>query len=226
MTARRKLTSKQEAFARAVAGINADKESTAANMSLVDAYRSAYDTEGMSQETAYVEASRLVANPTISLRISDMRDEAAESANVDDARLLREAMRLAYSDPINLFDDRGNILPVRQMSPATRAALASFEVEETYGKDPETGAQVVISRLRKVKLWDKGSAMDKLCKNRGLYERDNAQRPSPFGDLPRPVVLAIEAMLNDYRNAAADAARSSGAGDKEPAAGSEARTLN
>ena len=215
---RTRLTAKQEAFARACASLDNP-------LSLSDAYRAAYNAQDMSPEAIGVEASRLAANPIVALKIRDLRDEAAESAIVDDAEVLRGIKRTANSDPINLFDEAGNLLPIREMSPATRAAIASLDVEETYAKDAETGKQVVVSRLKKVRLWSKDSAQDKLAKHRGLYERDNSQRTGIFDKLPRPVVEMIEGLLREY--IAGDTSISGAApGAAEPATGGEARTIN
>ena len=64
------LTAKQENFAQAVAG----------GMTQADAYRSAYDAVGMQNESLYVEASRVAADPNVSLRIKDLKEAIACAA--------------------------------------------------------------------------------------------------------------------------------------------------
>jgi phage terminase small subunit len=59
------LTSKQNAFALSLAdGVPAS-----------DAYRQAYDADGMKPETVWVEACRLATNPKVALRVEELRAE-------------------------------------------------------------------------------------------------------------------------------------------------------
>jgi phage terminase small subunit len=62
------LTGKQEEFAKNIVQ----------GMSQADAYRSAYDVEDMSDNAIYVEASRLMDNPKVALRIKELRDTLAK----------------------------------------------------------------------------------------------------------------------------------------------------
>lgn len=62
------LTAKQEKFVHGIVS----------GMSQADAYRSAYNCERMSDNAIYVNASKLVANANIAIRISELRDKAAE----------------------------------------------------------------------------------------------------------------------------------------------------
>lgn len=51
-----------------------------AGMSQTDAYKNSYDAKNMSIEAIYVEASRLMDNPMIALRIEELRKEARKEA--------------------------------------------------------------------------------------------------------------------------------------------------
>lgn len=62
------LTAKQEQFAKAIVE----------GMNQADAYRSAYDTKNMSDNSVYVNASKLIANAKVALRIKELRDELAK----------------------------------------------------------------------------------------------------------------------------------------------------
>ena len=62
------LTGKQEEFAKNIVQ----------GMNQADAYRSAYDAEEMSDNAIYVEASRLIDNPKVALRIKELRDSLAK----------------------------------------------------------------------------------------------------------------------------------------------------
>lgn len=62
------LTSKQESFAQSVAS----------GMTQADAYRKAYDAENMKSESIFVNASKLMADAKISLRVAELREETAK----------------------------------------------------------------------------------------------------------------------------------------------------
>ena len=64
------LTEKQEKFCTNILS----------GMNQTDAYKNAYSVENMSDEAIYVEASRLVDNPKVSLRIKELRDKASNEA--------------------------------------------------------------------------------------------------------------------------------------------------
>jgi phage terminase small subunit len=61
------LTPKQEKFAQAIA---------LEDMNKADAYRSAYDTSRMGDDTIYVKACNLAAQDKIAVRIAELRQQA------------------------------------------------------------------------------------------------------------------------------------------------------
>lgn len=60
-----KLTAKQEAFAQAIAD----------GMGQADAYRSAYDAEGMKDDSIYPIASKLMSNHKIATRVAELKSQ-------------------------------------------------------------------------------------------------------------------------------------------------------
>ncbi|MBK9351395.1 MAG: terminase small subunit [Sulfuritalea sp.] len=96
--------------------------------------------------------------------------------------MIEELARIGLFDPGELFAEDGSLLPIKNMPPEVRAAIASIEVEEIDADGK------VIGRVKKVKLWDKNSAADKLLRHLGAYERDNRQRLGVLSDLPRGVL--------------------------------------
>lgn len=85
----RKLTAKQESFAK---GIALD------GMSYVDAYRNSYSTKNMSDDAIYVEASNLANSPKIALRIKELAKEA-DSPKIMNATNRKEKLsEMAESD--------------------------------------------------------------------------------------------------------------------------------
>jgi hypothetical protein len=63
-----KLTAKQEAFCQAIAD----------GMGQADAYRTAYDAEGMKDNTIYPLASKLMNNSKVATRVAELKAQVAE----------------------------------------------------------------------------------------------------------------------------------------------------
>ena len=91
-------------------------------------------------------------------RVRDMLAEA-----IDPNRVLREKGRLAYSDIRELFDDAGNVLPIKKWPEDAARAVASVEV---VTKNLTTGDGKV-DEVIKLKLWDKLGALTNLMKHHG-----------------------------------------------------------
>jgi hypothetical protein len=68
MMTQAKLTAKQEAFAQAIAD----------GMGQADAYRMAYDAEGMKDNTIYPLASKLMNNNKVATRVSELKALTAD----------------------------------------------------------------------------------------------------------------------------------------------------
>jgi hypothetical protein len=85
------LTSKQETFAQAVAS----------GMSQVDAYRSSYNVSDTAKpEGLYVDASKLMSDPNIALRVTLLKDEIAAKAlwtRLDSVTALRGVVDAPFS---------------------------------------------------------------------------------------------------------------------------------
>lgn len=157
------LTNKQEAFAQAVI-----TEST-----LSDAYRKAYDCGGMSDKTIHDEASDLAKHPEVSPRIAELRDRARQAADVTLERWMREQARIAYADPMDLYNDDGTLKPLPEMTPDARAAIASIDIEEKLNGSGDDGK---LYTVKKIRLHSKTAAQDSLGRALGAYEKDNRQR--------------------------------------------------
>jgi hypothetical protein len=69
---------------------------------------------------------------------------------------------VALSDIGGIMGEGGKILLPNELDAATRAAVASFEIDE-YGRV-------------KYKFWDKNTALTNAAKIKGLFEVDNKQQ--------------------------------------------------
>ena len=88
------LTAKQEEFAKAIVE----------GMNQADAYRSAYDCKNTSDNAIYVNASKLMANDKVALRIKELREQLAKPTIMSAQERLEWLTRLILSDEESTSD--------------------------------------------------------------------------------------------------------------------------
>lgn len=179
------LTAKQEKFCIAY--------NQCANAS--EAYRSAYDTARMRPTSVNQLASRLLNKVGIASRIAALRISVAERAEVSTAEVLQEAVRIALCDPTELFNAKGEFLPMAEWPLATRRAVSSIKHKPEYSYSD--GQRKLDGYSTEVRFWDKNAALDKLMKHLGMYEKDNLQRSEGLQSLPRELLKKIERHLHE-----------------------------
>lgn len=168
-----KLTGQQEKFALGVAG----------GKTKSDAYREAYKAGKMTAKQIHEEASKLAALPKVAQRIAELKERITNTGIASAARVLLEASRLATFDPRKLFREDGSPKPINELDDDTAAALAGLDVVEEFEGSGED--RVFVGYTKKYKVADKNSALEKLFKHHGLYERDNQQKTDPLVELLR-----------------------------------------
>lgn len=93
------------------------------------------------------------------------KTEVLAPIKITTERVLTETARLAFSDVSKIIGPTGKVLLPNELDEATRAAVASFEIDE-YGRI-------------KYKFWDKNTASERLFKHLNLYKEDNKGRGGP-----------------------------------------------
>lgn len=140
------------------------------------AYRVA--SPGCSPGTATANASRTLAIANVRAAVEAQREKAAARMELSAERVMLETARLALFDPRSLFDAQGNPLPVTELDDHTAAAVAGLEVLEQYeGSGDE---RHLIGHLKKYKIADKNSALERAAKFLGMFEKDNRQKADPL----------------------------------------------
>ena len=130
---------------------------------------------------ARVRGSHYFNHPIVQEHIQEKADEIGEQADVTQARVLQEVARLGLYDVRKLFDADGRPLAITELTDEMAAAIVGVEVV-TIGSG-EAG----LGEIRKYKLADKNSALEKLMKHLGLYEKDNNQRAKSLSELLQEV---------------------------------------
>ena len=117
--------------------------------------RAGYAARGASADT---NAGRLLRNAEIQALISKSTQNASALAGLTVERTLQELARLAYSDVRKLYGKDGVLLPIHELDDDTAAMVAGVDVTEI------TNGEEVLGRTKKIKVWDKNSALDKAMK--------------------------------------------------------------
>jgi len=119
-----------------------------------------------------VQASRLLTRANVQALIAERQQARAEKADIDAARVIKELARIGLSDVRKLFAADGSLKPMKDWDDETAAAVAGLDVVEMAGGakigGPEGVAHVAMY-TKKLKLWDKNSALEKIAKHLGMF---------------------------------------------------------
>lgn len=126
---------------------------------------------GYSKRTAGSQGFDLLKKPEIQSAIQAKQKELAAKSGITRERIVAEVARLAFSDPRRLFDKDGRLKPITDLDDETAGAIAGVDVVETGGDAPVT--------VKKIKLWDKNSALEKLLKHLGMEDGKAAWEQAP-----------------------------------------------
>lgn len=118
---------------------------------------------GYKARSAAVHAARMLNKANIQEYISELMEEREKRTEITQDMVLKEYAKLAFFDPQKLYDDSGNLLPVKQLDKDVAAALVSIEVSEIISD----GA--VMSMTKKVRVSDKKGALDSVARHLGMF---------------------------------------------------------
>lgn len=133
-----------------------------------NARQSAIDA-GYSPKSADVAAWRLQKDARVLQQIEKRRAEVLDKFKLTTERVYREIARISFSDPRAFYHPDGRLKAIHELDDDCAAVIASVEVDEIKAGD------TVIGVTKKIKAWDKNSALDKAAKILGAYEKNNVQ---------------------------------------------------
>lgn len=129
-----------------------------------------HDWAHLSSGDRHAKANALLKKRRVRQRIKELQapviKTALAAAEVSFEKTFFENARIAFSDPRRLFDDVGNLRAIHELDDDTAAAISSFEV-----RIADDGA-----RIAKVKLWDKGAAVERFMRHFGAYTNEIDQQ--------------------------------------------------
>lgn len=149
---------------------------------------------GYSPRTAVVQAARLLryvhVKQAVAKRRVDALAKAQDETGLELAAVLRELAALVHIDPRRLFDAEGRLLDPAAWPDDVAKAVASVEVTEEFQGRGESRERTGFTK--KVKFWDKNTAIVSALKNLGGFKADNDQKPVPV--LPPSIAIVMVAV--------------------------------
>jgi len=137
---------------------------------------------GYSARSAGQIGERLLKNDEIASAVEKAKAERLKRIGVNGDRVLEEFARLAFLDVRKLFNSDGTMKRLDEIDADVAAAIAGLEVVALNNGDGEQ-----VGTLRKIRLADKLSALEKLGKYLGLFK----ERVEVSGDAKNPLVALI-----------------------------------
>lgn len=169
----KKLTPKQEMFCKEyIIDFNATRAAIAA---------------GYSKKTASETGYENLRKPQIIEHINKLSKKHTDKLEITVDRVLQEYARIAFLDPAELVDESGNLLPLHELPEDVRRAVGGLDIVSSYNKNTEER-----ETKHRLKILDKGKALESLSRYLGLYEADNTQKSSVGEAL-------LEKLINEAR---------------------------
>lgn len=158
------LTIKQEKFCQAYIRLG-DKSA---------AYREAYNASNMKPESVNNKAYVLFDKVYIRSRIDELRAAVAERNKITLDELISTLAGMVRFDPAKMYDENGNLKNIHDIPVEGRRMISKIKSFEEYSGRGEN--RELIGFTKEVDVYDKLTAVEKLMKHLGGYERDNQQK--------------------------------------------------
>ncbi len=104
--------------------------------------------------------------------MAELGKEQADKLEITSEAVLLQVSRMAFVDVRRLVDATGKPIPLHLLPDDVTAAIQDVVIKNDGGV-----------QTYKVRLCDRNSALDKLMKHLGLYERDYRQTGNAIGEL-------------------------------------------
>lgn len=130
---------------------------------------------GYAKKSAKVAASRLLTYDNVINKIRELLAEQSKRTAITADAVLEELRRIGFSNIQEFIDDENSVKMIRTIERDKAAAVEAIKVTETvYGRGPDA----ITKTATTFKLADKLSALDKIMRHLGMFEKDNRQKPA------------------------------------------------
>lgn len=137
---------------------------------------------GYSERTARQIGDENLSKPDIAEAIAKAQAKRLERNEITAERVLAELARVAFFDVRKLLNPDGTMKPLDQLDDDTAAAIAGLDLAEICDAE---GAPIGV--LKKIKIADKLTALDKLARHLGLLQ----DKVKLVNDEDNPILMLI-----------------------------------
>lgn len=132
---------------------------------------------GYSEKSARSQSCELLTKPNIQAFLADLKAKRSKKTQITAERVLQELARIGLSDIGEFVDHENNPVVVKNLKKGLRAAVSAVKYKKRIYFD--SNGQPVTVESHEVALWDKLSALDKIGRHLGMWDREtnNAIQP-------------------------------------------------
>jgi phage terminase small subunit len=154
---------------------------------------------GYSAKTAREIAAENLTKPLIQMAISEEVEKRGKRCELTADRVLLEISRLAFADIRGAFDEHGRLKPVRDLDDDLAPAVAAVEVSVGFTDITKKikSKKIKSDITKKIKLWDKGSALERLGRHLGLFVERTEHTGKGGGPIEMALVNMTDAEINE-----------------------------
>ena len=156
---------------------------------------------GYSPKTAHVIGQENLKKPAIASLLAEKQtviaarqDERLAQMELTKERVAREIARISFFDPRKMFAADGRPLAITELDSDTAACVIGLDVLEQYEGSGED--RHLVGLIKKYKIADKNSALDKAAKILGMFAIDNEQRKDPLASLLQAITSGNSSAFN------------------------------
>ncbi len=115
---------------------------------------------GYSDKNANVSAVQVLANINVQRYIEALKQDISTVIGISAFDIAKEYAKIGFSDIRNIFDENGALINVKDIPQDAAANISSIEVFEKIDGE----GNVVVGNTKKIRFYDKVSALDKLAR--------------------------------------------------------------
>jgi phage terminase small subunit len=141
-----------------------------------EAYRRAFCCEKMKEATVNNKAYQFFNRDDIRARCDELKAPVIQASQITAGKVLAEIAKLSFSDVRNIFDKKGQLLPVHLLPDDVAASIASIKVTT---KRVPGGKPGDVEYITEVKCWDKRGSLELLGKHLKLFN-ELGSKENPF----------------------------------------------
>jgi len=122
---------------------------------------------GYSEKTARNQASRLLTNEDVALRVEELIQERTERTKVDADYVMNRLVEIDQLDVLDILTpDLGSFKPINEWSEAWRRSISGADMSEIF--EVIDGQREMVGVLKKIKWADKTKNLELLGKHVGV----------------------------------------------------------